>query len=320
VVEGYLDLLTPFQAGVRNIVATLGTAFTSEQTRLLARFATTAILFYDNDEAGQAAAQRALDPLAEVDLDVFIAAPPEGMDPDALARREGREGLERVLMEKRDWVDYELERQTKTRDLKSPGDKARAVNAILEILTKFHDEIRQRAYLQKLAQRTALAEEVLVRGLKKRTQGRTPEQISPARTKKEVTLERELLRLAAVNPERMALVRSQLGGSLFQDSLAREVQAALDQGKVAGGAADWMNRLASEESQRWVASWAFLSPEDAEERRFLKCLEELVSLRRKERSRTLLRALAKAEQTKDQAATEALTSEYQGLLRRNGKA
>ncbi len=314
VVEGYLDFLSPYQAGVKNIVATLGTAFTPDQARLVGRFASEAVLFYDNDEAGQKAVRRAFEALLEVDLDIYVATPPPGMDPDRLLREEGREGLERALSEKRDLIDFELDRLAKTYDLASPAGKSRAVKELLELLARFKDEIRQRLYLQKLAGKVGLSEAVLSRSLAKKTGGALPMPTPKARSTREMALEREVLRLLAKQPERMDPVREILGEDPFRDGVVLEVYALLAKGKRTDSA-DFMSWLGSEESQRMVASWAFQEKEEQEERLFEKCLNELKHLRTKARSHDLLGAIAEAERTKDQAAARSLTSKYQGLLK-----
>jgi len=315
VVEGYLDFLTPYQAGVKNIVATMGTAFTPDQARLLGRFANEAVLFYDNDEPGQAAVVRAFEALLESDLDVYVATPPPGMDPDGLARKEGKEGLEKAIGEKRDLIDFELDRLSKTCDLGSPAGKSRAIKAVLELLAKIKDEIRQRAYLQKLAGKIGLSEEVLARSLAKRSSRAQPETAPKVKSQREVSLEREVLRLLVKEPGRFNAVR-ELGEAPFRDPAANEVYALLAQGKRLDFAG-FMSQLESEETRQMVASWAFKEKEEQEERLFEKCLNELKELRKKEHSQALLRKIAEAERAKDQAVARTLTSEYQGLVRRD---
>ncbi len=314
VVEGYLDFLSPYQAGVKNLVATLGTAFTPDQARLISRFANEAVLFYDNDEAGQNAVRRAFEALLEADIDVYVATPPPGMDPDGISRKDGLEGLERALGEKQDLIDYELNRLTKSFNLASPAGTTRAVKEILELLSRFRDEIRQRLYLQKLAGKVGLSEAVLSRSLAKKAGGTLPDTAPRARSQREVSLEREVLRLLAKQPERMGSVRELLGEDPFRNGAVLEVYALLAQGKRPDSA-DFMSWLGSYESQRMVASWAFQEKEEQEERLFEKCLNELKNLRTKARSRALLRAIAEAEGARDQAAARSLTSKYQGLLK-----
>ncbi|HOP07116.1 MAG TPA: DNA primase [candidate division Zixibacteria bacterium] len=89
VVEGYFDVISLWQVGIRNVVASSGTAFTSQQARLLARFAEDVYLFFDADSAGQKAAIRSVDSLYDAGLEVKVIVAPAGEDPDSLARTKG---------------------------------------------------------------------------------------------------------------------------------------------------------------------------------------------------------------------------------------
>jgi hypothetical protein len=133
-------------------------------------------------------------------------------------------------------------------------------------------------------------------------------------------LEREILRLLTKQPERRAELRERLGEAPFRDPLSVEIFAGLSEEDPASTPAEWLSMLPSEASRRLVASWAFRDKEAEEDRLYEKCLEDLVTLRRRERSRKLLQELTEAERTADKTVAEALTSEYQGLLRRKEKA
>ena len=89
IVEGYVDCLIPYQAGVRNIVASLGTALTVEQIRLLRRYTPRVVMLFDMDPAGEAAMMRTFDTLIEEDMEVRVATLVDGEDPDSFMRREG---------------------------------------------------------------------------------------------------------------------------------------------------------------------------------------------------------------------------------------
>src|SRR4029077_16270441 len=89
VCEGQLDLITLFEAGIKNVVAPQGTAFTDNQARILKRFVAEVVLCFDADSAGQKAAERSLDALLQNNLVVRVAGMPAGEDPDSLVRREG---------------------------------------------------------------------------------------------------------------------------------------------------------------------------------------------------------------------------------------
>src|SRR6266480_86656 len=111
VCEGQLDLISLFEAGITNVVAPQGTAFTEDQARILKRFVSEVVLCFDADAAGQKAAERSLDALLQNDLIVRVAEITAGEDPDSLVRREGKEKFERRVSTAPDFFDYWIERE-----------------------------------------------------------------------------------------------------------------------------------------------------------------------------------------------------------------
>ncbi|GAB4198136.1 MAG: hypothetical protein Kow00105_12110 [Phycisphaeraceae bacterium] len=111
IVEGYTDVIACHQAGARNVVATLGTALTSEHVTELRRYAEKVVLIFDADEAGQKAADRAVELFLTGDLDVFISVLPDGLDPaDLLALPDGRERWDTALSHAKDAMSYLFDR------------------------------------------------------------------------------------------------------------------------------------------------------------------------------------------------------------------
>src|SRR5436190_1180982 len=106
VCEGQLDLITLFEAGITNVVAPQGTAFTENQARILKRFVSEVVLCFDADAAGQKAAERSLDALLQNNLVVRVAEMPPGEDPDSLVRKGGREAFEKQVAAARDFFDW----------------------------------------------------------------------------------------------------------------------------------------------------------------------------------------------------------------------
>jgi DNA primase len=111
VCEGQLDLISAFEAGVQNVTAPQGTAFTAQQARLLRRFAESVVLCFDSDTAGRKAVERSLPALLSVGLAVRVARVPAGEDPDSLVRKQGAEALRKVVAEARDYFDDALDEE-----------------------------------------------------------------------------------------------------------------------------------------------------------------------------------------------------------------
>ena len=110
IVEGYFDFISLWQAGVKNVVASSGTAFTAQQARLLARFSENVYLFFDADSAGQNAALRSVEYLYDAGLEVRIMQAPEGEDPDTIARKFGREMIEKLKSEAIGYIPFRIRR------------------------------------------------------------------------------------------------------------------------------------------------------------------------------------------------------------------
>src|SRR5206468_8027887 len=141
VCEGQLDLISLFEAGITNVVAPQGTAFTEDQARVLKRYVKEIVLCFDADAAGQKAAERSLDALLANDLIVRVSEMPTGEDPDSLVRREGKKAFESRVAGARDFFDYWIERAAADVDLGSIGAKMQLARSLAETVSRVHDPL-----------------------------------------------------------------------------------------------------------------------------------------------------------------------------------
>ena len=153
VCEGQLDLISLFEAGIKNVVAPQGTAFTDHQARILKRFVEEVVLCFDADQAGQKAAQHSLDSLLQHDLVVRIVDMPAGEDPDSLIRRKGKEEFEKRVTVARDFFDYWIEREVSMVDLSSMGAKMQLARKLAEIAGQVRDPLMRGQVLNKMSAR-----------------------------------------------------------------------------------------------------------------------------------------------------------------------
>lgn len=156
VCEGQLDLITLFEAGITNVVAPQGTAFTETQARLLKRFVDEVVLCFDADEAGQKAAARSLDALLQNDLIIRVVEMPTGEDPDTLVRREGKEQFEKRVAAAREFFDYWIERQVATVDLGSLGAKMQTARTLAETVGHVHDPLMRGEVVNRVSARLGI--------------------------------------------------------------------------------------------------------------------------------------------------------------------
>ncbi len=156
IVEGYLDALTPYQEGVGNVVASLGTALSRGHLRCLRRYTREVVIVYDGDKAGVAATLRGLDLLVEEEFRVRVVSLPPGEDPDGFIREYGKEEFRRRVEKAPGLFDYKLDLLLSRYDPDSVEGKARVAREILPTIAKVRDAIEKRAYIKELATRLNL--------------------------------------------------------------------------------------------------------------------------------------------------------------------
>jgi DNA primase len=145
-VEGYLDLIVPYQNGVRNIVASLGTALTPEQVKLVGRFARKVLVNYDGDRAGVQAAKRAIETILAEDIEVKVLVLPDNADPDDFIRKHGVSEYNRRRSEAQPHIQFVIDQAVRDRSLNSPADKAAAVEETLPFVRAVQNRIQKREY------------------------------------------------------------------------------------------------------------------------------------------------------------------------------
>ena len=145
-VEGYLDLIVPYQIGVRNVVASLGTALTPEQVKLIARFARKVVVNYDGDRAGVQAAKRAIETILAEDLEVKVLVLPDNADPDDFIRKYGAAEYQKRRGEAQPHIQFVIDQAVRDRNLHSPADKAAAIEEALPFVRAVRSRIQKREY------------------------------------------------------------------------------------------------------------------------------------------------------------------------------
>jgi len=145
-VEGFLDLIVPFQAGVKNIVASLGTALTPDQVKLLSRFARKVVVNYDGDRAGVQAAKKSIEILLAEDIDVKVLVLPENSDPDEFIRKFGVTEYQRRRAKALPHIQFVIDHALRDRSLHRPAEKAEAVEEVLPYIRSVQDHVQKREY------------------------------------------------------------------------------------------------------------------------------------------------------------------------------
>jgi DNA primase len=145
-VEGFLDLIVPFQAGIRNVVASLGTALTPEQVKLLSRFARKVVVNYDGDRAGVQAAKKAIETLLTEDLEVKVLVLPDNADPDEFIRKFGAGEYQQRRGEAQPHIQFVIDQAVRDRKLTNPAQKEAAIEEVLPFIRAVRSRIQKREY------------------------------------------------------------------------------------------------------------------------------------------------------------------------------
>ena len=165
IVEGYMDTISLYQAGFKNVVASMGTSLTKEQARLVKRYSEDVYISYDGDFAGQKADLRGLEILADVDLRVRVVPMPDGLDPDDVARQ-GAEAYQKCLDAAMPLIDYKIHALERKYDLSKTEDKRRFLSEALRIVTTAESESVKEELLKKLRDKTGVTYHALEKDLR----------------------------------------------------------------------------------------------------------------------------------------------------------
>ncbi len=149
--EGYMDVIAINQAGFENVVATLGTALTPEQARLMSQYASEIIISYDSDEAGQTATRRAINLLSAAGLNTKILKIPDAKDPDEYIKKFGSTRFRLLLDGADDAVSFELEKCKDGLDLNAENDKYTYLKKAVSVLASLEDALQRDVYISRIS-------------------------------------------------------------------------------------------------------------------------------------------------------------------------
>lgn len=162
-VEGYADVISLHDAGVKSAIATSGTAMSREHAELIARYCSRVVLIFDSDRAGAAATERGIDVLLRQGLDVSVLRLPDGDDPDTFVRRYGGKELEKRIDDSISFLEFRARALKAAGDFDSPDRSADAVRSIVSTVALIPDALKRELHLQKIAADYHISEALLSR-------------------------------------------------------------------------------------------------------------------------------------------------------------
>ncbi|HWX21088.1 MAG TPA: DNA primase, partial [Candidatus Binatia bacterium] len=250
VCEGQLDLIACFMAGVQNVVAPQGTAFTADHARMLKRYVEEVVLCFDSDEAGQNAAVRSLDHLLGSGLAVRVAVVPAPHDPDSFIKASGGGAFKQLVEGAAGFFDYYLNRLCSTNDVNTDKGRLAVLGGMAEAVLKTGNSVLIDNYAQKTALRLGVAPAAVRAEFAKRARGKPPasessepETEGAAEPERPAAAEYWLLKLLMVHEELAAWAERHLEAGWVQHPAAREIVS---------------QRLAAHRNRTWSNLAAFL--------------------------------------------------------------
>jgi DNA primase len=319
IVEGYLDCLRPVEAGIDNVAASLGTALTLDQIRLIRRYTRNVIMLFDMDTAGQSATARSLDLLLEEEMNVRVAALADGEDPDSFILKAGPDAFRQRVAQAVGLFDFKLGRLSLAHNARTIEGRAMICGEMLPAIDKIPSEVVRDGYVRELARRLEIPEETVLRE-RRRLQGAAAPRavrVEPAAAieVKEISPdEKFLLQLMLADPRWVAQAQGQLSPEDFREPAARAIvgmiYADFGQGRefnaaVTAGAID--DRAVRSLLTQLVQDSVLLNDQP---KIFADCLKSLRGSRSREERQRLRADMKQAEKQGDWGLVRSLQEKF----------
>lgn len=319
VVEGYMDLVACHQSGVENVVASLGTALTSEQARLLKRHTQKTVILYDADKAGELATLRGLEIFLEEGMEVRVVRLPEGHDPDSYIKEFGRECFDEALKNAASLFDYKLSLLRQSHGDSLEG-RVKIANEMVGLFTKIENQILKSALLKELSLRLSIPEEALTIearksiGHLKNFKDRATEAQGTRLVREIPMIERQILGLVLDSEEFWREARETVALEDFENAAVRKILGSVLV-ETRAHAAELMNGFKDDVEAVEVLALACAETESMSDKK--KCFADcLVGLRRKRilvQRQGIELELAAAQRAGDRALIGRLMADFNEL-------
>lgn len=229
-VEGNMDLLTAWQAGTKNIVATSGTALTLTQVKILKRYSPNLFLAFDLDPAGETATKRGIDIALTEEMNVKVIQLPAGKDPDECIREDKKLWFE-AISQAQPIMEYYFSSTFSRLDVSKVEDKKNAVKILLPLIAKIGNLIEQDFWLKKLAEEAKVSYEVLRENLKKISQRKSEkkekEELIIQEKNQELEMQERFLGLLIKFPEQVSSFYEELDEEIFYSEKLKKILSHL---------------------------------------------------------------------------------------------
>lgn len=161
IVEGYMDLISLHQSGIKNVVAVSGTALTDDQVQLLSRYTKNVVLLFDADTAGIKASMRSIEILLKRDMEIKIVSLPKGEDPDSFVNKFGKEEFEELIKKAENFLEYETKYYESLGKFDEAATAAEAIRELVKPVSLINDELKRNLLIKNIAKKFNLREKLL---------------------------------------------------------------------------------------------------------------------------------------------------------------
>jgi DNA primase len=324
-------LIVPYQFGVRNVVASLGTALTPDQVKLLGRFARKVVVNYDGDPAGVQAAKKAIEILLAEDLEVKILVLPDKADPDEFIRKSGVNEYQRQRGEAQPHIQFVIDQAVRDRKLSNPADKEAAIDEVLPYIRAVRSRIQKREYFDIAMDSLRIGDAALRRELwhsiriGRGEDARAGQKIVTRTQVKPTVAEQRLLELLLASEEIRRVVLPKLEAEDYRDLPTARIFDALVEGEREGVTIDFdfLSKKTEGDPTSELLPGLLMTELEGQEREQSegwelaaeKCLDSLRLIRINNRIRELGVEIATADRLGNEAEVVRLISEQSGLDR-----
>jgi DNA primase len=182
-VEGYMDVISLYQNGIKNVVAASGTSLTEDQVRLLSRYTNNIVVIFDADEAGKKAAKRSIEILLKFYFDVRLLSLPSGEDPDSFIRAHSSDDFNALVESAPDFLSYQAKELQDAGMLDDPVQKTRAIRELMKSLIMIDDELMRASYIQTISKNFDISQRLIEREVTQYYEARAGEKSAPKRSR-----------------------------------------------------------------------------------------------------------------------------------------
>ena len=322
IVEGYFDAISLWNAGVQNVVATLGTALTRDHLELLRRYTQDVVALFDPDAAGRKALDRSLELFLGANMHARALILPGGDDPDDFVKKYGREKLEELIAVAPSISDYYIDNVLG--DGKTFEENRDLVKTAMEFVNKINDEIEKNLFIKRIAERLGIDQALLKREIHHKEVGQKPVAVKPRQGGRPGLnpLELNLIRLVLEYPEKAFQIEDEKILDFFMEPRLKDLGEKIAQTYKLLGYIDINVILSSDEDKPLRETIYKLSIEapstddNMVERNFSDNIRRIKEKWYKEQKRLIQLRLRQAEENGDGELTHKLTYEKQDLLRK----